>query len=89
MTDEQLDQLMRRVEAGDDEAQALIDEWIEQALGPAIPAGETGARGGTRTRTLLQAAAPQWAGRREARASLFDEAEALAADPRDAGGYQR
>lgn len=56
MTDEQLDQLMRRVEAGDEEAQALIDDWIEQALGTAVPALETGARGGTRTRTLFQAA---------------------------------
>ena len=37
-------------------AQALIDDWIEQALGTAVPALEAGARGGTRTRTLFRAA---------------------------------
>lgn len=34
MTDEQLDQLMKRANAGDDDALADIDAWIEQALGP-------------------------------------------------------
>jgi len=33
MTDEQLDELMRRVETGDREAQVQIDAWIEEALG--------------------------------------------------------
>lgn len=33
MTDEQLDELMRRVKAGDGEAQAQIDAWIEETLG--------------------------------------------------------
>lgn len=33
MTDEHLDELMRRVNAGDREAQILIDAWIEEALG--------------------------------------------------------
>ncbi|MFO1299892.1 MAG: hypothetical protein U1F17_05795 [Burkholderiaceae bacterium] len=33
MTDEQLDELMRRVETGDREAQMQIDAWIEEALG--------------------------------------------------------
>lgn len=32
MTDEQLDELMRRVNAGDGEAQAQVDAWIEEAL---------------------------------------------------------
>lgn len=32
-TDEQLDELMRRVETGDREAQMQIDAWIEEALG--------------------------------------------------------
>lgn len=34
MTDEQLDRLMQRVKAGDDDAQAEVDAWIEEALGP-------------------------------------------------------
>ena len=68
MTDEQLDQLMRRVEAGDEDAQALIDDWIDQALGTAVPALETGARGGTRTRTLFRAA--DFKSRENASASL-------------------
>lgn len=33
MTDDQLDELMKRVNAGDSEAQAQIDAWIEEALG--------------------------------------------------------
>lgn len=33
MTDQQLDELLRRVNAGDLEAQAQIDAWIEEALG--------------------------------------------------------
>lgn len=33
MTDGQLDELMRRVNEGDDEAQSQIDAWIEEALG--------------------------------------------------------
>lgn len=33
MTDEALDELMRRVETGDREAQMQIDAWIEEALG--------------------------------------------------------
>lgn len=33
MTDEQLETLMRRVDAGDREAQRQIDAWIEEALG--------------------------------------------------------
>lgn len=34
MTDEQLDRLIQRAGAGDDDAQAEIDAWIEEALGP-------------------------------------------------------
>jgi len=34
MTDEQLDRLIQRASAGDDDAQAEIDAWIEEALGP-------------------------------------------------------
>lgn len=33
MTDEHIDELMRRINAGDREAQILIDAWIEEALG--------------------------------------------------------
>ena len=33
MTDYELEALMQRVNAGDSEAQAEIDIWIEQALG--------------------------------------------------------
>ncbi len=33
MSDEQLDQLMERVTAGDHDAQEIIDDWIAQALG--------------------------------------------------------
>lgn len=34
MTDAQLDELMKRVAKGDDEAQAIIDDWIANALAP-------------------------------------------------------
>jgi len=34
VTDEHLDQLMRRANAGDDDALAEVDAWIEEALGP-------------------------------------------------------
>lgn len=33
MTDQQLDELLRRVNDGDEEAQTQIDAWIEEALG--------------------------------------------------------
>ncbi|MDT3680443.1 MAG: hypothetical protein ROZ64_16605 [Burkholderiaceae bacterium] len=34
MTDEQLDELMKRVAEGDDDAQQQIDTWIATALAP-------------------------------------------------------
>ena len=33
MTDAQLNELLRRVKAGDGDAQAQIDTWIEETLG--------------------------------------------------------
>lgn len=36
MDDEQIDELLKRADAGDVQAQKQVDEWIERALGPLL-----------------------------------------------------
>jgi hypothetical protein len=36
MDDEQIDELLKRADAGDAYAQKLVDEWIARALGPLL-----------------------------------------------------